>query len=333
MIQLVIIGNGFDLAHGSKTKYSDFFVYLIKRFYNKAINSQNQIEQNEICTIRTYNNPVNIESCESISKILELFKMHNIELISKHVFIHDIIRNFNSNNWADLEYLFFDNLARAFNSISRDDDIKQLNSTFSALKSEFIEYLKNILPCPAIDKFKTIFRNINSKVSFGDQIILLNFNYTDTLSPYYHYMDKCNPIEINIHGKIENPNSIIFGYGDESDARYREIEKANQNYFLDHFKSFHYIQSNDYTKLFDILENDKNWFIHVIGHSCGVSDRILLKELFDNDYCKKITIYPYKKKDGTLDVTEKVQQISRHFTGNSKHKMRRIISYDKYNVI
>lgn len=262
-----------------------------------------------------------------------MFKMYKIELICKHDFIRDIIRNFNSNNWADLEYLFFDNLTKAFNSINRDDDIKQLNSTFSTLKFEFIEYLKNINSCPAIDKVKTIFRNINSQVNLNDQIILLNFNYTDTLRPYYSYMDRCPMCEIKIHGSISSPETIIFGYGDESDTRYGDLEKANQNYLLDHFKSFHYIQSDNYSKLFNILEGDKNWFLHVIGHSCGVSDRILLKELFDNDNCKKITIYPYKKEDGTLDVTEKVQQISRHFTGNSKHKMRRIITYDNHLII
>ena len=31
MIDLVIIGNGFDLAHGYKTKYSDFIVTGIKK--------------------------------------------------------------------------------------------------------------------------------------------------------------------------------------------------------------------------------------------------------------------------------------------------------------
>ena len=32
MTNLFIIGNGFDISHGMKTKYSDFRNYLIKKY-------------------------------------------------------------------------------------------------------------------------------------------------------------------------------------------------------------------------------------------------------------------------------------------------------------
>ena len=35
--------------------------------------------------------------------------------------------------------------------------------------------------------------------------------------------------------------------------------------------------------------------VHVIGHSCALSDRVLLSSIFDNEYC--ISIVPYIRKD------------------------------------
>lgn len=39
MNRLVIIGNGFDLAHGLKTSYKDFIRWYLDDFFNKLINN------------------------------------------------------------------------------------------------------------------------------------------------------------------------------------------------------------------------------------------------------------------------------------------------------
>ncbi|OFY41266.1 MAG: hypothetical protein A2X18_12760 [Bacteroidetes bacterium GWF2_40_14] len=133
-----------------------------------------------------------------------------------------------------------------------------------------------------------------------------------------------NAFLIDIHGNLSDINSIIFGYGDESDKRYSELEEIGDNDILSNFKSFDYFHSRAYSSLIGLLENQE-YNIHIMGHSCGVSDRVLLKELFCADNCKKIQIYYYKKEDGTNDYKEKTMNISRIFPLDQKAKMRKKI--------
>lgn len=48
--RVLIVGNGFDLAHGMPTKYTDFlyFVSLSLRFYNKLIIKIEEIKSKEV---------------------------------------------------------------------------------------------------------------------------------------------------------------------------------------------------------------------------------------------------------------------------------------------
>jgi len=60
--------------------------------------------------------------------------------------------------------------------------------------------------------------------------------------------------------------------------------------------------------------------IFIIGHSCGLSDRTLLKYLFEHQHCQSIKIFYYKNLENYIYIT---QEISRHFT--YKTEMRRKI--------
>jgi len=334
MIQLVMIGNGFDLAHGNKTNYSDFFLYIIKKYYKTAQTSNFLSFNNDIVDIKASNYSNDYDDIDNFEVLLSMFKNIDVKIKYKNNFLNEIASDIANRNWTNIENLYFKNLTYIYmNGVSIEDKIKELNKSFDFIKSELIDYLSQIKINQPIDSFKIIFKKIINQTDSKEQLIFLNFNYTDTLSNYSKFIKYEEYYEIKIHGSINKPESIIFGYGDEDHSLYSKLEDANQNYILDHFKSLHYIKSNNYSKLFELLDMDPKWHIHVVGHSCGISDRILLKELFDNDNCKKITIYPYRRKDGTYDITEKVQQISRHFSGNSKHKMRKIISYDNDCII
>lgn len=59
-----------------------------------------------------------------------------------------------------------------------------------------------------------------------------------------------------------------------------------------------------------------------MGHSCGLSDRILLNSIFDNDNCEQIQIYYHQKEDNTDDYFNKTIDISRHFSPENKGVMR-----------
>lgn len=154
-----------------------------------------------------------------------------------------------------------------------------------------------------------------------DNILILNFNYTET-AELYLYHKKNNITRINyIHGKLCNPESIIFGYGDELDDEYIEIKKLNNNEFLRHFKTAKYLESDNYRNLLQFIDSAP-FQLCIMGHSCGNSDRTLLNTLFEHDNCVSIKPYYYQKDDGSDDYLDKIQNISRNFTDMKKMRDR-----------
>jgi hypothetical protein len=50
-----------------------------------------------------------------------------------------------------------------------------------------------------------------------------------------------------------------------------------------------------------------------MGHSCGLSDRVLLNTVFEHKNCKSIKIFFHEQENGIDNYTDIVQNISRHF--------------------
>ena len=116
-----------------------------------------------------------------------------------------------------------------------------------------------------------------------------------------------------IHGKIDDPQSVIFGYGDELDDDYKKLQKLNDNECLCNVKTIKYQECDNYRKLLAFAESAP-YQVCIMGHSCGNSDRTLLNTLFEHKNCISIKPYFYKKEDGTDNYLELVQNISRNFT-------------------
>ena len=174
----------------------------------------------------------------------------------------------------------------------------------------------------AVEEFiKTYGKDINDDVDsvdaiscstfrLPDNIMLLNFNYTNTADMYLPNADK---FSINhIHGTISNPDSVIFGYGDERDDDYNVLMRKNDNEYLRHIKSFRYLEARNYREMLSFIESAP-YQICIMGHSCGLSDRTLLATLFEHENCVSIKPYYYKKEDGTDNYRELVQNIARNF--------------------
>ena len=147
----------------------------------------------------------------------------------------------------------------------------------------------------------------------------MNFNYTDTAQLYADSV-KCRVI--NIHGELNNQsNPIIFGYGDELDDDFREIEKTNDNDFLENIKSIHYNKTKNYRQLLEFLL-DGIYQVFTMGHSCGNSDRTLLNAIFEHPNC--ISVKPfYHQREYRDDYIDIIKNISRNFT--NKQNMRDIV--------
>jgi hypothetical protein len=144
-----------------------------------------------------------------------------------------------------------------------------------------------------------------------NRIMLLNFNYTNTADLY---LRKNERFVINhIHGNLNEPDSVIFGYGDELDENYKKILEKNDNEYLRNIKSVKYLESSNYRNLLEFMESSP-YQIFIMGHSCGNSDRTLLNTLFEHRNCVSIKPFYHKWGDGTDNYMELVQNISRNFT-------------------
>lgn len=164
-----------------------------------------------------------------------------------------------------------------------------------------------------------------------EQTLFLNFNYTFTDKFYadpYKY-DQFNKEKytasniVHIHGTIDeyDNNPIIFGFGDELDDDYQEIEKSNENKYLENIKSINYLETDNYKKLLEFI-NSANFQVFIFGHSCGTSDRTMLNTIFEHDNCSSIKPFYHQRSENNDNYSDIVRNISRNFYDKAKMRDR-----------
>ncbi|MEZ5103010.1 MAG: AbiH family protein [Draconibacterium sp.] len=263
----------------------------------------------------------------------------NYKWKGKHDFFEKIIKNYSNNRWVDIEYEYYVALIDTFkgserNNVLRSDFyinlVKPLNSCFNSILIKLLEYLHTIEITPEKSNRHIegiLMENTGARRNYSGEKLFVNFNYTTTMELYSDHFLPNNLIYI--HGRLNNQSSpIIFGYGDEMDPHYEKLENLNSNDFLQNIKSFNYLKTGNYQKVIRFLENE--FTVKVLGHSCGLSDRILLNTIFEHPKCRAIKIFYYQKSEKENDFFEKTQEISRHFRASMKGEMRkRIVSFDQ----
>jgi len=349
--RIILIGNGFDLSHDLKTSYKDFIdnfweqknaIFIksyknsgLKEFSNNFIRTssgykyedsdfifeipldnfhfdldrfdQNLIGYNKLCTLASH--------LGSNIKIKNSF----LEKISKKQLI----------NWVDIEEEYYSSLLECL--VYPIEKIKKLNNEFEAIKKALEDYLNKEVKREIIkySYAEYIFYSLLSQDDFIidvnetdglKNILYLNFNYTPTLNMYIK--EDIPTRIINIHGILNSEdNPIIFGYGDEIDEKYKDIEKE-KNDFLKNIKSINYSQNNNYRNMLRYIDSGA-FQVFIVGHSCGLSDRTLLNTIFEHENCKSIKIFYYKDKDGYDNYNDTYMNLSRNF--KNKQKMREIV--------
>ncbi len=316
MNRIVLIGNGFDLAHGLKTKYEHF----IKWYLNQKKDSSGILYEEKI---RNYDMYVAHMNARQVDESMR----------DPCIFLYNILKRIGSYGWVDIEKEYYALLIQQIYSInnnSQRQDPMILNIQLDHLKAMLIEYLqienkKGVEVIHSIkDKiYRSIIRreiattnlkysnNINSDDVKPSNTMLLNFNYTKTAR---QYLDSESNVQVNhIHGYLDDGKSIIFGYGDELDGNYEKLKNLNDNECLRNMKSIRYLEADNYRKMLAFI-GLAPFQVCIMGHSCGISDRTLLNTLFEHKNCISIKPYYYKKEDGTDNYLELVQNIYRNFT-------------------
>jgi len=338
--RIVLIGNGFDRALGLKTSYLDFILNYLKRATIEKLRNQSNIY--DLITFKNMSIQMsqNIDSyiiklnnIETVREYLELLN-RKVEIQYKYDFFDDIVNQYGDARWVDIEQHYYAMLKRGFSTIksnphSNDDlsNIISLNKCMDELTTALSTFIKeqqktislsdplyNLLVQivePLRDKIPSLVKRHNRQHA-PTGVLFLDFNYTNTVSQIIDnsFINGDNR-HLYIHGTVNyEENPIIFGYGDDTGEEYKELESEGENELLRKIKSFQYPRTHNYHNLLNYLELG-DYDIFVIGHSCGLSDRTLLKTIFEHENCLAIQNFHYK---GESEDFEKRMEISRHFS-------------------
>lgn len=384
MNRIVLIGNGFDLAHGLKTSYADFLnwywekkVMELKDVYTDTLDDGLSKFKSKYQSWITFWMENSLDNWKSEQEILKILRAHK-ELVSItcYPFFELIQEQYEKKGWVDIENEYYRLLtlkslpAGALNTeldvikkklieylyevqnrndIALVDDIKgkivepfkkediAVNSydTFKEIIEGRLQYEENKLneligcykdfrryyPSHVID-FKErggTIKDLETDIEFPkelflpDRTLLLNFNYTNIADRYFPEIYSYRFLVNHIHGSLDSVDSVIFGYGDEQDESFKELQKRNDKESLNNIKSIRYLETPNYKNLLRFMESAP-YQIYIMGHSCGQSDGTLLNTLFEHKNCISIKPYYYRKADGTDNYMEIIQNISRNFT-------------------
>lgn len=298
---ILVIGNGFDIANGYKTKYGDFLSFIKeKKFENiedieiknqfVKISNTNSFVKHFIALNKELNTWVDVERemKNIVDAISEIFtndsyyitfneiKRQNLKSISEY--IETIIIEFN----------FFEKegfISRRFYSdiygIIWEELEAYLYKELNDFKQLLIWYLKYYMPL-----LSGTFKSINQLEEIRPNHII-TFNYTDYYKKYY----TCDDV-YHIHGKLDN-NEIVLGYEDNEGDNLKFVK------FKKYFQRLHYQYKQLPNSIFNekyVVEgilgySNKTNIVHVYGMSLDVTDKETISFIYEK--VKKFIVYYY----------------------------------------
>jgi Bacteriophage abortive infection AbiH len=367
MNRLILIGNGFDLAHGLKTSYNDFILWYMKQCFTDAFHKGEYTDELIHITIDYQNNAYPLSDIDSVHNLIDRFyEVGFKDLILNRPFktanqyqyaspykvtkvsylLRSLLNNCSYARWVDIENEFYEELKRILlghlTPSEKEERLINVNQSLKALINQLENYLKTL---KAPDYIQDYMHILTSKIKHTDvhdialtddkepeSTLILNFNYTNTIQQYLDWFgnnsSQPTPTLNFIHGRISlNTNPIIFGFGDELDDAYLLMEREKIKGYFEYVKSFWYFKTSNYRNLVTFIDSNA-YQVCILGHSCGLSDRTMLHMIFEHTNCKSIKIYYYESEDGQKNYTPLTHEIARHFT--DKAEMRnKIVSLDR----
>lgn len=148
MNRIILIGNGFDLAHGLKTSYRDFIDNFWEKITKKIFNVNEIYEDDNIKAYRRYN-------VYTYQKGITLkdYTRYGIHLTYKNKFLQKITEKNYLQNWVDIENEYYNSLLELMKSTNdlpittrkEKYTIQKLNQEFKTIQNALEEYLTELL--------------------------------------------------------------------------------------------------------------------------------------------------------------------------------------------
>lgn len=156
MNRIILIGNGFDLAHGLKTSYANFIDWYWKEWGKRLLHGQNNIEDDGLCSFTLHRgvgvgmwsrvwgwrykraNPLEPWDEEEIVE----FAKNDSELcdfiISSPLF-EELCKQLEERHWVDIENVFFKHLSNDF------EEPEKVNAELEIIRKRLIDYLEEVM--------------------------------------------------------------------------------------------------------------------------------------------------------------------------------------------
>lgn len=275
-MNILVVGNGFDLAHGLPTRYSDFLNF-IKEF--KSYFSYNVPKE-----LISFNF---LDILEKLNSVYKNFKDEIINLIKDNNWIEYFDDLSEDGNWVDFEQEI-SNVVKFLESLYKEASEKDINAIESPISL-----------CAVFDEFKLyyikrFFKNIEK--------------YTFDVSYYY---EMAGIYAINIDNIIKISNFLLKDLDRLIRCLEIYLELISEEYLTEENKirgikelnierviSFNY--TNTFEKLYDINKNVEYDFIHgkaKLDNNVNTSNIILGIDEYlpDDEKDKNLTFVKFKK--------------------------------------
>lgn len=165
MNRLILIGNGFDLAHGLPTRYEDFIGWYWRHRINKLAEEDSHISDDKLCSFVdtrkqawsvTISLGFNLQSCTTFKALMDTLHSYPCFKIHLSPFFSNICKSIETKGWVDIENEYY-NLLKSY-SIEKYsiEDIHKLNEQLFVLQELLILYLNEVNKQSLNKKLKSI---------------------------------------------------------------------------------------------------------------------------------------------------------------------------------
>lgn len=344
MNRIVLIGNGFDLAHGLHTSYKDFIDWYWKQWLYKLKTCNNNISEDKICkfalkdTQDTWHNFLYRDSLFTKDlrgfEFIEFIDTNSKIIFTPSVFLKKINTILVERNWVDIEKIYYSLLNEYYDNANV---VKKLNKELDYLRTKLIEYLR------------TIKTNESIKSNYIQDKILEPFNPRDIMvskrdyiEEHFSYWVQHSTTELvsklHMYDKVGLSTSFEI---DDFKNKYQDIKSKNIDFLLfDVYRELFLVPDDilllnfNYTKTAEFYKKQFHInYIHgslhdhrtvIFGYGDEMDEKYqTLRELNDNEYLKNIKSVKYLESDNYRKLLAYIESspyqiyIMGHSCGNS----------------
>lgn len=320
-MRILVVGNGFDIEHGLRTKYPQFMDFvrwlnvvdtepekytlndediaiykrLVKDKPDVVAELKNHVNDNiwirYFERIRELNKETWIDFESEIASIVSLFDKGRKDYLSKASFYTDQETPSYDIQRLDRAFLRDENRnTSSLSGISLDRYRNRMISDLKKLTRALEIYIEYWVECAVIN-------NMNPDIARIHPNKVISFNYTHTFDRIYR--KNSNRVEYcYIHGEAKGEtiqdNNMVLGIDD-----YLRGGEPEDGYFIGFKKYYQRLELNTDTSYLQWIEEIKdkkneNSEIYIFGHSLDVTDKEVFKPLLNIDNAKT-TVYCYDK--------------------------------------